>query len=174
MKIVGDFERIAGLSLNVKKTKALWLEKWKSNRNKPLDLKWFHSPVRILGIYFSYNIKENNELTFDKKIQKLQAKLDMWSSRDLTIFGRAMLIKTLGILQLIYSASNLVVPKGIAEILRTKSFKFLWKNKKDNIKRSGLYQDLDHSEIRMTDFDIKLKALKLAWIPRLLRTSFGQ
>ena len=171
LKIVGDFERIAGLSLNVKKTKALWLGKWKSNRNKPLDLKWFHSPVKILGMYFSYNINENNELNFDKKIQKLQTKLDMWSSRDLTIFGRAMLIKTLGISQLIYSASNLDAPKGIVEIVRTKSFKFLWKNKKDKIKRSGLYQDPDNGGIRMTDFDIMLKALKLAWIPRLLRTS---
>ena len=64
-----------------------------------------------------------------------------------------MLIKTLGISQLIYSASNLDAPKGIVEIVRTKSFKFLWKNKKDKIKRSGLYQDLD------------------SWILRLLRTS---
>ena len=171
LKTVGDFGRIAGLSLNVKKTKALWLGKWESNKNKPLDLKWFHSPVKILGIYFSYNIKENNELNLDKKIQKLQTKLDMWSSQDLTIFGRAMLIKTLGLSQLIYSASNLDVPKGIVEILRTKSFKFLWKKEKDKTKRSGLYQDLDNGGIRMTDFDIMLKALKLAWIPRLLRIS---
>lgn len=171
LKIVGDFGKIAGLSLNVKKTKALWLGKWKSNKNKPLDLKWFHSPVKILGIYFSYNIKENNELHFYKKIEKLETKLDMWSSWDLTIFGRAMLIKTLGISQLIYSASNLDAPEGIVEVVRTKSFKFLWKNKKDKIKRSGLYQDSDNGGIRMTDFAIMLKALKLAWIPRLLRTS---
>ena len=123
-KIVGDFGGIAGLFLNVKKT-ALGLGKWESNRNKPLDLKWFHSTVKILGIYFSYNIKENNELNFDKKIQKLQTKLDMWSSRDLTISGRAMFIKTLRISQLIYSACNLNVPEGIVEIVRTKYFRFL-------------------------------------------------
>ena len=82
-----------------------------------------------------------------------------------------MLIKTLGISQLIYSASNLDAPEGIVEVVRTKSFKFLWKNKKDKIKRSGLYQDSDNGGIRMTDFAIMLKALKLAWIPRLLRTS---
>ena len=167
LKIVGDFGRISGLFLNVKKTKALWLGKWKNNRNKPLDLKWFHSPVKILGIFFSYYIKENNELNFDKKIQTLQTKLDMWSSRDLIMFGRAMLIKTLGISQLIYSASNLDALKGIVEIVRTKYFKFLWKNKKDKIKRSGLYQDFDNGGIRMIDFDIMLKALKLTWIPRL-------
>ena len=111
LKIVGDFGKISSLSLNVKKTNALWLGRWESNGNEPLDLKWFHSPVKILGIYFSYNVKENNELNFDKKIQRMQTKLDMWSSRVLTIFGRAMLIKTLGISQLIYSASNLDVPQ---------------------------------------------------------------
>ena len=72
-----------------------------------------------------------------------------------------MLIKTLGISQIIYSASNLDALKGIVEIVRTKSFRFLWKNKKDKIKRSGLYQDLDNGGIRMIDFDIMLKALKL-------------
>ena len=143
----------------------------KSNRNKPLDLKWFHSPVKILGIYFSYNIKENNELNLDKKIQKLQTRLDMWNSQDLTIFGRAMLIKTLGLSQLIYSALNLDVPKGIVEILEQNLLNSSGKKEKDKTKRSGLYQDLDNGGIRMTDFNIMFKALKLAWIPRLLLIS---
>jgi len=38
--------------------------------------------AKILGILFSY-INENNQLNLDKKIQKLQTKLDMWSSQDL-------------------------------------------------------------------------------------------
>ena len=76
--------------------------------------------------------------------------------------------KTLGISQLIYSASNLDVPMGIVEIGRTKFFKFLWKSKKNKIKRSGLYLDLDNGGIRMTNFDVMLKALKLNWIPGLL------
>ena len=56
-------------------------------------------------------------------------------------------------------------------VVKTKSFKFLWKTKKDEIKRLGLYQDLDNGGIRMIDFDIMLKALKLTWILRLLRTA---
>ena len=51
----------------------------------------------------------------------------MWSARDLTIFGRAMILKTLGLSQLVYSAANVVVPQGIADTLRTKSFKFLYR-----------------------------------------------
>ncbi|KAL9957825.1 hypothetical protein ACROYT_G034773 [Oculina patagonica] len=173
LKITNDFGKIAGLSLNVKKTKAIWLGKWANNKNKPLNLKWFHSPVKILGIHFSYDEKRNNELNFIQIIQKLQTKLDMWSSRDLTIFGRAMILKTLGLSQLVYSVSNLLVPQGIADAVKTKSFKFLWRNKKDKIKRSGLYQEPDRGGIRMTDLHIMFKALKLAWIPRLLASDNG-
>ena len=67
LKIVEDFGRIAGLSLNVKKTKALWLGKWKNNRNKPLDLKWFHSPVKILGIFFPIILRRITSSTSTKR-----------------------------------------------------------------------------------------------------------
>ena len=37
LKIIDDFGKIAGLSLTVKKTKAIWLGKWANNKNKPLN-----------------------------------------------------------------------------------------------------------------------------------------
>ena len=74
----------------------------------------------------------------------------------------------LGISQLIYSASNLPVPAGIEDSVKTKCFNFLWRNKKDKIKRSGLYQDTSKGGLRMTDMGLMFKSLKLAWIPRIL------
>ena len=76
-----DFGKLAGLYLNVKKTKAIWLGKWMNNKNKPL--------------------------------------------------------KILGLSQLVYLASNLTVPQGTADLVKTKLFRFLWINKKDKIKRSA-------------------------------------
>ena len=168
LEIVEEFGKIAGLCLNVKKTKAIWLGKWAKSRSNPLGMKWMRSPVKILGVHFSYDDKGNNEFNFNQKLKVLQTKLDMWSSRDLTLFGKVMLIKTLAISQLIYSASNLPVPAGIEDSVKTKCFKFLWRNKKDKIKRSGLYQDSNKGGLRMTDISLMFKSLKLAWIPRLL------
>ena len=166
--IVRDFGKNAGLELNVKKTKAIWLGRWANNKTNPLELKWMRSPVKILGVHFSYDKKSNDELNFNLKIRKLQTKLDMWSARDLTLFGRALIIKSLGLSQVIYSASNIVVPEGIVEDIRKKSFSFLWKKKKDKIKRTSMYQDFDKGGLRMTDVNLMFKALRLAWIPRLL------
>ena len=39
LNLVNDFGRIAGLRLNMKKTKAIWLGKWANNKTNPLDMK---------------------------------------------------------------------------------------------------------------------------------------
>ena len=97
LQIAVDFGEISGLRLNLEKTKAMWLGKWSGNKSKPLRLKCASSPSRILGIYFSYDEKGNNEMNFNLKIDKLQTNLDMWKSRDLTLFGKVMIIKALGV-----------------------------------------------------------------------------
>ena len=171
LNIVVDFGRISGLQLNMKKTKAIWLGKWANSKSNPLGMKWMHSPVKILGAHFSYDEKSNNELNFNLKLRKIQTKLDkkdMWNTRHLTLFGRVMIIKTLDLSQIIYSASNFDVPDGTVGTLKKKLFNFIWRKKKDKIKRTSLYQDLEKGGIGMVDVDLMLKALRLAWIPRLM------
>ena len=73
-----------------------------------------------------------------------------------------MIIKSLGLPQLVYSASTLNVPEEITSILKTKLFSYLWNNKKDKIKREGLYQDIHNGGLRIVDAEIMFKALKLA------------
>jgi len=107
-------------------------------------------------------------MNFNLKILKLQTNLDMWRSRDLTLFGKVLTIKSLGLSQLIYLTSILNVPEEVARTVKTKVFSFLWKNKRDKINRTGLDQDLERGGIRMVDIDAMFKALKLAWIQRLL------
>ena len=167
LEVVDNFGSLAGLKLNRKKTKAIWLEKWENSKSNPLQLKWLRNPVKILGIFVSYDEKGNNQHNFIHKLQKLQTNLDLWRARDLTLFGRVLIIKSLALSQLVYSASILNVPQEITPIIMTKLFKFLWKNKNDKIKREGLYQDRDKGGIRMIDVETMIKALRLAWIPRL-------
>ena len=104
------------------------------------------------------------------KLRKLQTNLDMWKARDLTLFGRVMIIKSLGLAKLIYSISKLNVPDEIIPNVKKRLSNFIWRNKRDKIKRESLYQDITAGGIRMVNFDVLIKALRLAWIPRLLST----
>jgi len=71
---------------------------------------------------------------FNLKLQKLQNNLDKWRAGDLTLFGRVLIIKSLGPSQLISSASSLNVPQGITPVTKTKLFNFLWKIKETKSK----------------------------------------
>ena len=73
-----------------------------------------------------------------------------------------MIIKALGVSSLVYSASNLSVPKDIVSNVKGRLFRFLWKNKRDKIKREGLYQDYGKGGLRMTNIETMIKALRLA------------
>ena len=155
--LVNEFGCISGFKLNVKKTKALWLGKWRNNRTTPLQLSWPRDPVKILGVYFSYDEKNDDQYNFNLKVKKLQTHLDMWSSRRLTLFGKVLIIKGLGLSQILYSASNINVPKDIAKTVKGKLFSFLWNKKRDKIKRESLHQDYDNGGIRMPGIDLMIK-----------------
>ena len=127
-------------------------------KEKALGLKLARGPTQFLGIHLSYDKKGNTLHNFDRKIQKLHLKLDTWRARDLTLFGRVLILKSLGISQLVYSISNVEVPDYVSSTVKQKLFSFLWKKKKDKIKRTGLYQDYGTGGLRMTDFKITIKA----------------
>ena len=67
-----------------------------------------------------------------------------------------------------YSFSNVNVPMEIVPMVKDKMFRFLWKNKKDKIKRPSMYQDLSTGGLQMVDIELTIKLLRLAWIKRLL------
>ena len=146
LQILDDFGDISGLRLNKEKTQAMWLGPWANKKVKPLGLKWVKGPARFLGIYLSYDKNGNNVHNFGRKMLKMQLKLDIWRTRDLTLFRRVLIMKSLGISQLVYSISNVEVPECIASTLKSKLFGFLWKNKKDKIKRVGLYQNYERGD----------------------------
>ena len=78
-------------------------------------------------------------------------------------------LKILGLSQLVFFGLQTYSPSRNGGFSKKKLFRFLWRSKKDKIERSGLYQDPDRGGIRMTDTNIMFKALKLAWIPRLIK-----
>ena len=126
---------------------------------------FYHDPVNSLGVNLSYDRDKNNNLNFFVKIYKMDTKLNMWQTRDLTLFGRTMLVKTLGISKLVYAASMLCVPEMVIKTVQAKILKFLWKNKKDKVKR--MISFISISLPRWTEFSKlshsdKIIALELA------------
>ena len=166
--VLDNFGDISSLKLNPSKTKALWLGSWRHRKDKPFGFQWPEKPIRVLGTFISYNEKENEKSNFTLKLQKLKTILDIWNCRNLTLFGRCLITKSLGISQLVHTISSLDVPRECLGAANSAIFKFIWKNKKDKIKRKLMILDYDQGGLRAPSIDVLEKSLKLAWISRLL------
>lgn len=107
LQVIDWFGTVSGLKLNKKKTNAMWLGTMKHSRSKILECKSTKDPIKVLGSFLSYNQDKNVEENFMKRIRKMKTKLNLWLPRDLTLYGKSLLAKTLGVSQLIYAASML-------------------------------------------------------------------
>ena len=89
----------------------MWIGSAKNNETKPLGFESYKEPIKSLGINLSYKYENNENLNFFIKIYKLDIQLNIWQTRDLTLFGRKMLVKTLGLSKLVYKIKRSVTVK---------------------------------------------------------------
>ena len=139
----------------------------------PLPIKNVPS-LKVLGIYISYDKAGNERKNVSKKIENLNAKLGTWRSRQLSVFGRCLIVKSLGISPIVHSAAVLDIHKDYIVKIQSPIFKFIWKEKQDKIKREVLYQDYERGGLRVTHVESLCKALRLAWIQRFLKSDSGR
>ena len=78
--------------------------------------------------------------------------MHLWLSRDLTLYGRSLLAKSLGVSQLVHAASILTVPSLVIKNVQRELFSFFWKNKRDKIKRTVMYQPLAEGGLNFVNF----------------------
>ena len=87
-KTITEFGRFSGLRINKDKTQAMWLGSMRKCKNKPLSISWPEKPMRILGIYVSYNEQEAAASNFDIRIKEASNCFNVWRQRNLTCMGR--------------------------------------------------------------------------------------
>lgn len=93
--------------------------------------------------------------------------LNSWKRRKLTLHGRIKIVKTLGLSKLIYSTSVLVIPEHYVKEINNLTFNFIWEGKPAKIKKKTIISDIKRGGLKMLDFEIMDKALKIAWIKRI-------
>ena len=85
--------------------------------------------------FFSHNQESANRLNFGEKIRNFEKTLITWQRRNLTLYGKIDIVKTLGISKLIYSASVLPVLDHYIQEIDKLTFNFIWAGKPPKIKK---------------------------------------
>ena len=100
----------------------MWIGSAKNNETKPLGFESYKERFKFSGINLSY---KHDNLNFFTKIYKMDTTLNIWQTRDLTLFGRTMLFKTLGLSKLVNAASMLRFPEMVIKRVQEKIINFL-------------------------------------------------
>ena len=170
MTIFNNFRKISGLKVNFDKTHIVPLGPIKNNYRILLpetNIKWTTEPIKTLGINLSANLKNILDINYGPVKDKIINILNIWSQRNLTLYGKTTVIKSHVVSQLVYLMSVLPSP-GVDYLkeIQSKMFKFLWNNKPEKIRRRILYLDKNAGGLKFPNMEVQEKCLKIAWVKR--------
>ncbi|XP_077863933.1 uncharacterized protein LOC144348547 [Saccoglossus kowalevskii] len=143
----------------------MWLGKLRKSKQKPWELKWPKEPIKIVGIYVSYDYVKANNLNTARPIENLKTCLKFWKTRDLTLAGRIQIIKTLGISRMQYLLSMVDVSKAKLREINKILYDFLWRGL-DRIARHTSIGCKMKGGLNMPDIFTVNKAIRIDWIRR--------
>ena len=110
--ILIEFE-ISGLKVNQTKTSVLRLGSLRNTDitfSDHLNLFWTNQEVTLLGIKISANRDQSESINYLPKILKIENILNCWDKRNLSLIGKALIIKSLALSQLLFLISVLQNP----------------------------------------------------------------
>ena len=169
---LNQFGNLAGTKINKDKTVMIWLGDMDRSWNIDIyNLKWSHTPVKYLGHYIHSNIDKAVKMDWDDKLAKLKKILDSWKKRNLTIFGRVTVLKSLALSQITHLIIVDSIPPNFLKTTESIVFKFIWNGKIEKIKRVTLTEDYNKGGIKMLDIQRQLFSFRLKWLSRFFNES---
>ena len=150
----------------------LWLGSLRHRKDAIFNLQISDEPVYALGVHFTYNIETSHKINFLEKLGPLKKTLSIWSRRDISIYGKINIVKTLALSKLVFICSVMETPKNFAKEVNNIVFDFIWKQKPPKIKKTTLIKKKLDGVLEVKDFVLFDKALKLTWIKVSLYSFF--
>ena len=172
LDLLFQFSKYSGLKPNYDKTKAIWIGSKINSKDTMCNesgINWTNDPFNVLGIIYTSNLNNMEDLNYNDKILKIEKDITAWSRRNLTVFGKITVIKSLLIPKLTHLFIALPRPnldrlKHLEKLL----YNFLWRGGKDKISRKVMVQNYEFGGCKMIHLDSYVKALKLTWVRRII------
>ena len=165
-KLLHAFQKCSGLEINTTKTEGMWLGANRNKKTKHFDIAWPSEPVFALGIHFTYRDEVSHQKNFEQKLTSVKNLLNIWYPRNLSLYGRITILKTLALSKLVYNTSMLSFPYSFVKTVNQTIKSFIW-GKTAKIKHTAKIGPKEKGGLNMPDFDIVNNSLKVTWIKRL-------
>ena len=131
------------------------------------EVSWSSDSIRTLGIEITVN-DDIEKLNILPLISKRENIINMWSWRQLTLYGKITIINTLLLSQVIYQLTVLPSPseatlRRIDKIL----FDYFWDGKPHKIAKRIISNQYHLGGIKMPNVHLKKDALNCSWVVKI-------
>ena len=165
IQTINTFGKKSGLFLNAGKTSAIWLGNRKNSpiRYMPhLYMEWNPPKFKILGIWFTNDLKDCEVVNFREKFSEVRALYKVWLKRQITPLGRVAVLKSLSLSKIIHLWILLPnPPDSLVDELQKTVFQFVWNKKQDRISRKTAVRTIAKGGLGLPDIRYYINALKL-------------
>ena len=119
--------------------------------------------IKVLGVYFSYNINLMNQKNYCQAITNIHGILKLWRVRNLSIEGKIVLFifMTLAIFKLVYLALLTVIPDHITDEVTKIQKSFIWHDSSPKIKHETLRMEFKAGCLKMLIYVLNLSAFSV-------------
>ena len=121
--------------------------------------------IKILGIYFDYNVLSRMKTNFGSILKSIRDILGMWRWRGLTLLGRIQIVKSFIIPKFLSKAALIAVAEDLIKEINSSIYRFIWKGN-DKIKRAALINDIEDGGLKMLDIQSMLLAQRVMVLKR--------
>ena len=111
---------------------------------------------------------------WDKRIKKLETKLNIWRLRNLSFEGKALIIRSLGVSQITNAIETLIISEDRIKRVNDILFDFLWSGKNYKMKREICFLPRELGGLNVVNIRALIKVKRVQWIIRCLKEPTGQ
>ena len=144
----------------------MWLGKDHGNIDKPFGIRWPNAPIKVLGIYLSYDKTAAIKCNFDDKMAALLKQLHWWKARKLSLTGKVLIVKALGLSKFVLLASMIRIPDEYITKINSIVYNFICNGKCDKVRRFIFSQDYNLGGMKMVDMKHIVASAQLHWLKR--------
>ena len=163
------YEQASGAKLSISKCVGLWAGSWVGRSSSPVDIKWTSSSISCLGVRVG-NGDLHAEIWQDR-LAAIKRTLHSWHQRSLTFSGKTLVLNSLILSKLWYTASVIEMPTWVLRDVRNMMFSFFWSGKAERVQRITLTLPLNEGGYGLADPKCKTLSLHAMWVKRFLASS---
>ena len=161
------FEKFSGPTINYDKSVAIKLGPLRDSDARYYTMKKLFGSdgaVKILGIYFHPDQQVMEQLNYWNTLKDIEAILNKWTNRALSLNGKITVINSLIASKLVYKMLATPTPsRNCFKAYKQIILQFLWDGKPARIRYNKLIQNYNKNGLKLVDIEAKNHVTKAMW-----------